>query len=135
MSLYTNFHITVFDSLYQVHNQSVSMYEVIPWIGVLQKLESTSLSRNSKFSMNPKIQYHIYINLPLVPVWSQMNPVHTFKPHFLNFFFSRLCLVSSYVFDSGLFELLFQKNPCIGSKKILFLIQRQNIEEGQSTFL
>jgi hypothetical protein len=85
--------------------------------------------------MNSKIQYHVHTYLPLVPAWSQKNPVHTFKPHFLNMFLPSMHRSQVVVvFDSGLFR-LFQKNPCIGTKKILFLIQNPNIEDGQLIFL
>jgi len=55
MSLYTNFHITVYDSLYQVHNQSVSMYEIIPCITVLHKLRVNQIVQKFKVLYEPKI--------------------------------------------------------------------------------
>jgi hypothetical protein len=37
---------------------------------------------------NPKVRYRVYKNLPLVPSLIQMNPAHTFTPHFTKIHFN-----------------------------------------------
>jgi hypothetical protein len=47
--------------------------------------EAASLSLTEEFSKilrNPKVQYPAYKSFPLVPILSQINPIHTTQSYF-----------------------------------------------------
>jgi hypothetical protein len=43
---------------------------------------SHSISQIPRLLWNPKVRYHIHNSPPLVPIMSQMHPVHTFPTYF-----------------------------------------------------
>jgi len=55
---------------------------------------SLSWSRNSPPFMEPKVHYRVHKSWPLVPVLSQVNPVHILIPYFLQIHFN-IILVST----------------------------------------
>jgi len=70
--------------------------------------EANSHSASQKFPhllWNPKAYYRVHNSPPLIPILSQMNPVHIFPPHFPKIhcdIFSHLCpVLPSGLFPSG----------------------------------
>jgi len=82
---------------------------------LLQTLTVTQLVKKFSFLLwNPQVHYRIHNNPPLVPILSQMHPVHTHPPYFpktLIILSSHLSLVKS----SGIFFFRFtdQNFVCI----------------------
>jgi hypothetical protein len=78
---------------------------------LLEKLIVTKLIKKFLLLWNSKVHYQVYKILPLVPILSEMNPVHTFHSYFLRSILilsSYLCLgLMSGFFPSGFLKILY----------------------------
>jgi len=50
---------------------------------LLKKLSNSASQGISSLLWNLKAHYHVHKSPPLVPILSQMHPVHTLSPYFL----------------------------------------------------
>jgi hypothetical protein len=50
--------------------------------------DSSSASQEKRILWNTKVHCRIHKNPPLVPIVSQMNPIHTFQAYFCKFYFN-----------------------------------------------
>jgi hypothetical protein len=91
--------------------------ESIRWSLVLDNRQSHSYSRISEHFMEPRRFIFVFTRPPpqLVPVLSQMNPVHTTPSYFSNIHFNIYPPTYVYVFLVVSFLLSFPLKPCMHS--------------------
>jgi hypothetical protein len=70
------------------------------------QVNSYSASQIPGLLWNPKVHYRVHNSPSLVPILSQMNPVHTFAPYFPNIHFN-ITFLSTLRIQDGLFHSVF----------------------------